>query len=83
METRCAEQLQTAQREIRARQEESKQALTALQEQTCSDRTVLERQRAELEEQVEESQRLVHSFLQEELKQDVPTGEQQRRQNPP
>ncbi|XP_038143374.1 kinesin-like protein KIF11 isoform X1 [Cyprinodon tularosa] len=74
VETRCAEQLQTAQREMRARQEESKLVLAALQEQTCSDRTVLERQRAELEEQVEESQRLVHSFLQEELKQDVPTG---------
>ncbi|XP_032444066.1 kinesin-like protein KIF11-B [Xiphophorus hellerii] len=38
------------------------------------DRAVLERQRAELQEQLEAVQQLVRSFLLEELQQDVPTG---------
>uniref|UniRef100_A0A3Q2P1B0 Kinesin family member 11 n=1 Tax=Fundulus heteroclitus TaxID=8078 RepID=A0A3Q2P1B0_FUNHE len=74
LQTRCAEQLQTAEEELSSWQEETRRALLDLQNQTCSDREVLTRQQAELQEQVETGQRLVHSFLQEELKQDVPTG---------
>ncbi|XP_047207186.1 kinesin-like protein KIF11 isoform X2 [Girardinichthys multiradiatus] len=74
VQTRCTEQLRTAKEDLTSRQEETKQSLSALQNQTCSDRQVLGRQQAELEEYMETGQQLVHSFLQEELKADVPTG---------
>ncbi|MEQ2191080.1 hypothetical protein XENOCAPTIV_020355, partial [Xenoophorus captivus] len=74
VQTWCTEQLRTAKEELTSRQEETKQSLSALQNQTCSDRQVLGRQQAELEEYMETGQQLVHSFLQEELKADVPTG---------
>lgn len=74
METRCTEQLRTAEEELSGRQEEVKRALTAVQNQTSLDRTVLDQQQAELQDHVETSQQLVHGFLQEELQHDVPTG---------
>ncbi|XP_072246625.1 kinesin-like protein KIF11 isoform X2 [Leuresthes tenuis] len=79
--TCCAEQLRAAEEELSGRHTETKQALTLVQNQTSLDRTVLEQQRAELEEHMETGQQLVHSFLREELQQDVPTGTTpQRRQ---
>lgn len=46
----------------------------AMQTQTSQDQTVLDQQRAELRDHMETSQQLVYSFLQDELQQDVPTG---------
>ncbi|KAM6915913.1 kinesin-like protein KIF11 [Xenentodon cancila] len=74
VETYCTERLQTAGENLSSRQEETKQALLAVQTQTCLDRTVVDQQQAELEDHMETSQQLVHSFLLEELHQDVPTG---------
>ncbi|XP_014908365.1 kinesin-like protein KIF11 isoform X2 [Poecilia latipinna] len=74
VETRGAERLRAAEADLSGRQEENRRVLTALQEQTGSDRAVLERQRAELQEQVEAGRQLVRSFLRDELQQDVPTG---------
>ncbi|XP_051815656.1 kinesin-like protein KIF11 [Acanthochromis polyacanthus] len=70
----CTEQLQAAEEQISRQQEEVKQALMAVQNQTSLDRTVLDKQQAELRSSVETSQQLVHGFLQDELQQDVPTG---------
>uniref|UniRef100_A0A3Q1FTE9 Kinesin-like protein n=1 Tax=Acanthochromis polyacanthus TaxID=80966 RepID=A0A3Q1FTE9_9TELE len=70
----CTEQLQAAEEQISRQQEEVKQALMAVQNQTSLDRTVLNEQQAELRSSVETSQQLVHGFLQDELQQDVPTG---------
>lgn len=46
-----------------------------MQNQMGLDRTTVDQRQTELEDHVETSQRLVHSFLQEELQHDVPTGE--------
>lgn len=46
----------------------------AVQDQTSQNQQELAQQWAELQDQVESSQQLVHNFLQEELQQDVPTG---------
>ncbi|XP_023259936.1 kinesin-like protein KIF11 [Seriola lalandi dorsalis] len=74
VETHCSDQLHKAKEELSSRQEGVKQALTAVQSQTAMDRTVLDQQRAEIQDHVETSQQLVHGFLQDELQQDVPTG---------
>ncbi|XP_008299888.1 kinesin-like protein KIF11 [Stegastes partitus] len=70
----CAEQLRAAEEEVSGRQEEVKQALVAVQNQTSLDWTVLDEQQAELQNHVGTSQQLVHGFLQDELQHDVPTG---------
>ncbi|KAM9847730.1 kinesin-like protein KIF11 [Aulostomus maculatus] len=70
----CTEQLQTVERELSSQQGEQKQALMDMQSQTSSDRTVLDQQQAEVQAHVEMSQQLVNSFLQDELRQDIPTG---------
>uniref|UniRef100_A0A3P8T4T1 Kinesin-like protein n=1 Tax=Amphiprion percula TaxID=161767 RepID=A0A3P8T4T1_AMPPE len=74
VELRCTEQLRAAEEDISRQQEEVKQALMTVQNQTSLDRTVLDEQQAELQSSVETSQQLVHGFLQNELQQDVPTG---------
>lgn len=83
METRGAEWLRAAEVDLSGRQEENRRVLTDLQKQTGSDLVVLERQRAELQEQLEAGQQLVRSFLLEELQQDVPTGEEERTRTGP
>ncbi|KAK9541282.1 hypothetical protein VZT92_001339 [Zoarces viviparus] len=74
VEMRCTEQLRTTEEELSGRQEEVKRSLVAVQNQTSLNRTVVDQQQAELRDNVETSQQLVHGFLQEELQQDVPTG---------
>lgn len=64
--------------ELSGRQQEVKQALLAVQNQAFQDRTVLDQQQAELQDHMETGQQLVHSFLQDELQHDVPTGTQAR-----
>lgn len=76
VQTRCTEQLRAAEQELSGRQEEVKRSLTAVQDQTAENRTVLDQQQAELQDHMETCQQLVHGFLQEELQQDVPTGTQ-------
>lgn len=71
---RCTEQLQAAEEQLSGRQGEVKRALLAVQNQASLDQTVLHQQQVELQEHVETSERLVHSFLQDELQQDFPTG---------
>uniref|UniRef100_A0AAQ6AIF4 Kinesin-like protein n=1 Tax=Amphiprion ocellaris TaxID=80972 RepID=A0AAQ6AIF4_AMPOC len=68
------QQLRAAEEDISRQQEEVKQALMMVWNQTSLDRTVLDEQQAELQSSVETSQQLVHGFLQDELQQDVPTG---------
>ena len=75
VEERCAERLRAAREELSARREEAGRAAAAAQDQNRLDRTELDRQQQELQERVETSRRLVQRFLQEELQQDVPTGE--------
>ncbi|KAM6922167.1 kinesin-like protein KIF11 [Lycodopsis pacificus] len=74
VEMRCTEQLRTTEEELSGRQEEVRRSLMAVQNQTSLNRTVVDQQQAELRDNVETSQQLVHGFLQEELQQDVPTG---------
>ncbi|KAK5908848.1 hypothetical protein CgunFtcFv8_016871 [Champsocephalus gunnari] len=74
VETRCADQLRSAQEDLTSRQAGVQRALEAVQEQTCRDRDVLGQQQEELRGGVETGQQLVTGFLQEELQQDVPTG---------
>lgn len=61
-------------RELSEQQLQAKHAAAAVQEHVSQHHLVLEQQRAELLEQLDQNQRLVHSFLLEELQQDVPTG---------
>ena len=81
MEAYCAEQLQAAERELSGQQEEVKKALTAIQSRTSQERSVLDKQQAELHAHVESSRQLVCDFLQEELQQDVPTGKPSHQQH--
>ncbi|XP_034537702.1 kinesin-like protein KIF11 [Notolabrus celidotus] len=74
VEKRCTEQLQTAEQQLSGQQEEMKQAVMAMQNQTSLNRTVLDQQQTELQDHVETSQGLVNGFLQKELQQDVSTG---------
>lgn len=74
MERHSAEQLRTAGEQLSGQQEEVKQALVATQDQTSQYRHVLQQQRAELQDHMESSRKLVQGFLQDELQQDVPTG---------
>lgn len=70
----CAEQLRAAKADISNQQQEVTRALTTVKDQTSVDWSVLEEQRAELLQHVEASEQLVHSFLRDELQEDVPTG---------
>ncbi|XP_053189347.1 kinesin-like protein KIF11 [Scomber japonicus] len=74
VETLCSEQLLAAEEEVSDRRQEVSQAVTAVQNQTSVNRTVLEQQQAELQAHFHTAQQLVHGFLQEELQEDVPTG---------
>lgn len=74
METFCSDQLEAAGRELSEQQQKVKHSVTAVQEQVSQDQRVLDQQRAEFLEQLEQNQKLVHSFLLEELRQDAPTG---------
>ncbi|XP_028279012.1 kinesin-like protein KIF11 [Parambassis ranga] len=74
VEARCSEELRKVEDKLSAQQEEVKQALMDVQTKTIQDRTAIEQQQAELQHQVEMSQKLVNGFLQEELQQDIPTG---------
>ncbi|XP_068597366.1 kinesin-like protein KIF11 [Brachionichthys hirsutus] len=74
VETLGARQVQKAEEELSARREEMRRGLTAVQDQTPRNQGALDQQQAELQNQVENSQRLVRGFLQDELQQDVPTG---------
>lgn len=56
-------------------QQEVTRALTAVKDQTSIDWSALDEQRAELLQHVEASEQLVHSFLRDELQEDVPTGD--------
>uniref|UniRef100_A0A669EQN1 Kinesin-like protein n=1 Tax=Oreochromis niloticus TaxID=8128 RepID=A0A669EQN1_ORENI len=60
--------------EISNHQQEVTRALTAVKDQTSIDWSALHEQRAELLQHVEASEQLVHSFLRDELQEDVPTG---------
>lgn len=71
----CAEQLRAAKADISNRQQEVTRALTTVKDQTSVDWSILEEQRAELLQHVEASEQLVHSFLRDELQEDVPTGD--------
>lgn len=70
----CSDQLEAAGRELSEQQQKVKHDVTAVQEQVSQDQRVLDQQRAEFLEQLEQNQKLVHSFLLEELQQDAPTG---------
>uniref|UniRef100_A0AAX7VWI3 Kinesin-like protein n=1 Tax=Astatotilapia calliptera TaxID=8154 RepID=A0AAX7VWI3_ASTCA len=70
----CSEQLRAAKADISNQQQEVTRALTTVKDQTSVDWSVLEEQRAELLQHVEASEQLVHSFLRDELQEDVPTG---------
>lgn len=74
MEAFCSDQVGAAGRKLSEQQQKVKHAVTAVQEHVSQDRMVLDQQRAELLEQLERNQQLIHSFLLEELQQDVPTG---------
>ncbi|KAM7385191.1 hypothetical protein PAMP_001286 [Pampus punctatissimus] len=74
VEMRCTEQLQVVEKELSGQQQEVKQTLMAVQNQTSLDQTVLDQQQAELQDHMQTSQQLVHGFLQDELQEDVPTG---------
>ncbi|XP_068183185.1 kinesin-like protein KIF11 isoform X2 [Antennarius striatus] len=74
VETLGAERLLTAEEQLAAQQEAAQRVLLELQNQTRLDRTALDQQGAEIQDQVETSRHLVHRFLQEELQQDLPTG---------
>lgn len=74
VETCCTEHLRAAEEELSIQREEVKQVLLAVQNQASFDQSVLDQQQTELLQQVESSQKLVHSFLQEDLQHDVPTG---------
>uniref|UniRef100_A0AAX7VUY2 Kinesin-like protein n=1 Tax=Astatotilapia calliptera TaxID=8154 RepID=A0AAX7VUY2_ASTCA len=67
-------QLRAAKADISNQQQEVTRALTTVKDQTSVDWSVLEEQRAELLQHVEASEQLVHSFLRDELQEDVPTG---------
>lgn len=70
----CSTQLLAAGAQLSGQREEVKRALEEVQDQTLNHQEELEQQRAELQQQVESSQQLVHSFLQDDLQQDIPTG---------
>lgn len=70
----CSTQLLAAGEQLSGQQEEVRQALEEVQDQTLHNQEELEQQRAELQQQLESSRQLVHGFLQEDLQQDVPTG---------
>lgn len=74
MEKHCAEQLRAAGEQLSGQQADVKRALLATQDQTSQHGDVLQQQRAELQDRVESSRKLVQGFLQDELQQDVPTG---------
>ncbi|KAA8578088.1 hypothetical protein FQN60_002512, partial [Etheostoma spectabile] len=58
VETRCADQLRTAEEDLTSRGAEATRSLVAVQDQTSADRAVLDQQRAELRDHVETSQEL-------------------------
>lgn len=70
----CSAQLLAAGAQLSGQQEEVKRTLEEVQDQTLDHTEELERQRSELQQQLESSRQLVCSFLQEDLQQDIPTG---------
>ncbi|KAM6956574.1 kinesin-like protein KIF11 [Aplochiton taeniatus] len=74
VDSSCEAQLRSASTQLHQHQESVRGALEAVQNQTSLDRTSLENQLAELQNHMEAGHSRVNNFLQEELKQDVPTG---------
>uniref|UniRef100_A0A3P8WE67 Kinesin-like protein n=1 Tax=Cynoglossus semilaevis TaxID=244447 RepID=A0A3P8WE67_CYNSE len=74
IQTHCTEQLKTTKEALLSQLEEMKQSANVVQEKISKDQTALDEQRVELQGHMERGQQLVYGFLQEELQQDVPTG---------
>lgn len=74
VKTYGTEQLHMLDAALRAHQDEMKQTAEKMRSQTSSDAAALDRQEADIRERVNAGQQLVQNFLQEELRQDVPTG---------
>ncbi|XP_041739037.1 kinesin-like protein KIF11 [Coregonus clupeaformis] len=74
VEQSCEERVQEVSGQLKQQQGMVEEGLGALKEQTSLDQNTLEHHHIELTAHMEDGLGLVHSFLSEELKQDVPTG---------
>ena len=75
VETGCEAHLQEVQGQLQQQQAEVAQGLVAMKQQTSTDHSALEDHQRELQAHMDGALARVHTFLAEELRQDVPTGE--------
>jgi hypothetical protein len=75
VEQSCEERVQEVSGQLKQQQEMVKEGLGSMKEQTSLDQNTLEHHQTELKAQLEDGLARVHSFLSDELLQDVPTGE--------
>lgn len=75
VEQSCEGRVQEVSGQLKQQQGLVEEGLGALKEQTSLDQNTLEHHQTELKAHLEDGLARVHSFLSEELLQDVPTGE--------
>uniref|UniRef100_A0A8C8H9D3 Kinesin-like protein n=1 Tax=Oncorhynchus tshawytscha TaxID=74940 RepID=A0A8C8H9D3_ONCTS len=75
VEQSCEERVQEVSGQLKQQQEMVKEGLGSMKEQTSLDQNTLEHHQTELKAHLEDGLARVHSFLSDELLQDVPTGE--------
>ena len=73
VEVHCSQVLQES-GQLEQRRQQANQTARETQGRVSQDRAGLEEQREELHNYMDTGRQLVHNFLQEELRQDVPTG---------
>ncbi|XP_067092536.1 kinesin-like protein KIF11 [Osmerus mordax] len=74
VETGCEAHLQEVQGQLQQQQAEMVQGLVAMKQRTSTDHSALEDHQRELQAHMDGALARVHTFLAEELRQDVPTG---------
>uniref|UniRef100_A0A8C7U4F9 Kinesin family member 11 n=1 Tax=Oncorhynchus mykiss TaxID=8022 RepID=A0A8C7U4F9_ONCMY len=81
VEQSCEERVQEVSGQLKQQQEMVKEGLGSMKEQTSLDQNTLEHHQTELKAHLEDGLARVHSFLSDELLQDVPTGATPRRRD--
>ncbi|CAL8258989.1 unnamed protein product [Lota lota] len=74
VEDHCSQILQESSGQLEKGRQQANQTALETQGRACRDQAELEEQQAELRNHMDTGRQLVHNFLQEELRQDVPTG---------
>ncbi|KAI1886935.1 hypothetical protein AGOR_G00200890 [Albula goreensis] len=81
VEVSCGEVVQETSRQLKQQQSTVQETLELLEKQICADQDLLQHHSAELSAHPSHGLSKVHTFLKEDLKQDIPTGKTPQRKD--